>query len=466
MPDRLWPSPPLRRRAGNLHFAPPRAGLAPRRQLYWLYMDPAAAIWSHCLDVAALSDIGLRRANNQDSHRVVLAGNQEDFKQRGHLFVVADGMGAHAAGELASKIATDVISLDYRKQLDQSPPEALTSALLNANRQIHTRGQASPDFRGMGTTATTLVLLPVGALVAQVGDSRTYRVRANRVEQLTFDHSLVWEVRAASKLAEDEVPSYISKNIITRSLGPNPTVQVDLEGPMPLQAGDTFLLCSDGLSNQVKDDEIGMVLSCLPPAEAVQSLINLACLRGGPDNITAIVVRVLGPQTVRQNGDAARSAGATKVRPAHPLAWTLLGVAALASVGLLAVGQPIAALAGFLVAAAALGLILTQRYGGASETPADTRRFGRGPYVVCDCTVNADLLGRMAEIVRQLRQAAENEKWAVDWTAFDRLLAQAAAAAQAGNLSEAAAGHLRAITSLMTQLRQKRSDGSDSGIFL
>ena len=211
-------------------------------------MDQAAGIWSHCLEYAALSDIGLRRANNQDSYKVALAGDQADFQQRGHLFIVADGMGAHAAGELASKMATDVIPLDYRKLLDQSPAEAILSALVDANRQIHTRGQASPEFRGMGTTATTLLLLPAGALVAHVGDSRAYRLRGNRIEQLTFDHSLVWEMQASGQMPEGQVPAFIPKNIITRSLGPNPAVQVDLEGPYPVEAGDTFLLCSDGLS--------------------------------------------------------------------------------------------------------------------------------------------------------------------------------------------------------------------------
>ena len=233
-------------------------------------MDQSAGIWSHCLELAALSDIGLRRANNQDSYTVALAGDQADFQQRGHLFLVADGMGAHAAGELASKIAADVVSLCYRKLLDQSPAEAIVSALLDANHQIYTRGQASPEFRGMGTTACTLLLLPAGVLVAHVGDSRAYRLRGSRIEQLTFDHSLVWEMRASGQFPTGELPSYITRNIITRSLGPNPTVQVDLEGPDPVQAGDTFLLCSDGLSGQVRDDEIGMILE-LP-----------AACRGGP----------------------------------------------------------------------------------------------------------------------------------------------------------------------------------------
>ena len=141
-------------------------------------MGERGTVWSHCLEHAALSDVGLRRANNQDACGAILAGNQADFEQRGHMFLVADGMGAHAAGELASKMAVDVVSLVYRKRLDQSPPEAILSAILDANHQIHSRGQASPDFRGMGTTATTLLLLPVGALVAHVGDSRAYRSAA------------------------------------------------------------------------------------------------------------------------------------------------------------------------------------------------------------------------------------------------------------------------------------------------
>ena len=303
-------------------------------------MDQSAGIWSHCLDIAALSDIGVRRANNQDSYTVALAGSEEDFRQRGHLFMVADGMGGHAAGELASKMATDIVPLDYRKLLDQTPAEALLSAVLDANHQIHVRGQASPEFRGMGTTATILALLPSGALLAHVGDSRCYRVRGDRIEQLTFDHSFVWEMQAAGQMPEGGIPGFISKSSITRSLGPHPTEQVDLEGPHAVQAGDTFVLCSDGLSNQVKDDEIGLVLNCLPPAEAVHALIELACLRGGPDNITAVVVRVLGPQ-VPEAADAApaRRSRKSNARPVAPWLWTLLGVASLATLGLAALEQ-------------------------------------------------------------------------------------------------------------------------------
>ena len=268
-------------------------------------MNHDRSIWAHCLQHAAKSDVGLRRANNQDSLAVAPASSQDALEQRGHVFMVADGMGAHAAGELASQIAATAVPLAYQKLADRSPSEALLEAVSDANRQIHNRGQASPEFKGMGTTATVLVLLPQGAVLGHVGDSRAYRLRGNRLEQLTFDHSLVWEMRKAGQIPEEDVPGFISKNIITRSLGPNPAVQVDLEGPFPLAVGDTFLLCSDGLSGQVKDDEIGAILATLPPEEAVQTLVDLANLRGGPDNITVIVARVLGPQIAQ---DAAAGA--------------------------------------------------------------------------------------------------------------------------------------------------------------
>jgi protein phosphatase len=425
-------------------------------------MDASTSIWSECLDYAAQSNVGLRRPNNQDAYIVSLAGNQADFRERGHFFIVADGMGAHAAGELASKMAAEVVSLVYRKRLDQSPPEAILSAMLDANYQINSRGQASPDFRGMGTTATALVLLPSGAIVAHVGDSRAYRLRGTRIEQLTFDHSLVWEIRAAGQMP-DLLPEYIPKNIITRSLGPNRAVQIDLEGPHPLQIGDAFLLCSDGLSGQVTDDEIGMVLSCLPAAEAVQALVDLANLRGGPDNITVIVVRITGPQVVQEaTVEAPGSRQPSLVAAVHPLIWTVMGVAALATVGLLAMGYPLGALVGLVITAATAIVALARRGGGANHGgPNEPRRFGRGPYMACDCTPNAQLLARLTDIVEQLRQATAGENWPIDWTGFDGCLARAAAAAQAENLTEAARQYLRAMMVMMSQLRQIR--GANDG---
>jgi len=424
-------------------------------------------MWEHCLQHAALSDLGLRRANNQDAMKVVLAGSQEAYHKRGHLFMVADGMGAHAAGELASKLATDTVALSYPKLLGRSPPEALSTAVMEANAQIHRRGQDSPDFRGMGTTSTVLLLLPEGAVVAHVGDSRAYRLRDGRIEQLTFDHSLVWELRAAGQLPEGEGTDRVPKNVITRSLGPNAQVQVDLEGPFPIEPGDSFLLCSDGLSGQVEDEELGMILASMPPDEAVQVLVDLANLRGGPDNITVIVVRVTGP-LVAEGADpgSVPEPGAPAVRPVHPAIWTVLGVSALAGLGLAAMQRWVAALVGLGVAAISAVVALVQRYGrGEGSEGFGGRPLGRGPHAACPATPNAEFVDRLGEIVERLRTLAKQEDWQMDWSRLDRLTDQSAAAKSAGDYPAAVRQSCQAVRFMMEQLRRRHDAASDSSIF-
>ena len=145
----------------------------------------------------------------------------------------------------------------------------------------------------MGTTASSLALLSEGAVVAHVGDSRVYRLRKGVLEQLTFDHSLVWEVQASGQVHPDSaLGQALPKNVITRSLGPNSDVQIDIEGPFELRAGDRFLLCSDGLTGQVDDVEIATLLACLPEDLVVEVLVDLANLRGGPDNTTIVVTTI------------------------------------------------------------------------------------------------------------------------------------------------------------------------------
>jgi len=419
-------------------------------------MDPHASIWEHCLEPAGLSDIGLRRSNNQDSFVIVLASSQEKWEQRGHLFVVADGMGAHAAGELASKLATDIVPLTYGKLLDRDPAEALLAAVRDANAQIHNRGNANDDFRGMGTTASALALTPLGAVVGHVGDSRVYRLRGSRLEQLTFDHSLVWELRHAKHAPPDSAALFIPKNIITRSLGPNAQVQVDIEGPLPIETGDVFLLCSDGLSGQVKDDEIGRVLLTLAPQEAVRALVDLANLRGGPDNITVIVVKVLGPQVAKEKRSGPARVQRLRDRPPiHPAVWSILGVLALSAALLVTVGQPIPAAVALLGAIGAGLFALFQKFGGGPSHAAVHQRLGRGPYVVCDCTPDASFPTRLAEMDRQLRDAASNADWAIDWDAFCRHEESAATAMNRGDYLVAIREYCRAISCMMEQLRHQ-----------
>ena len=213
---------------------------------------------------------------------------------------------------------------------------------MDTNSEVHRKGQANLDFHNMGTTCSVLVLVPQGALVAHIGDSRVYRLRANHLEQLTFDHSLVWEMQASGQLDENsDLASALPKNVITRSLGPNANVKVDIEGPFPLEIGDTFLLCSDGLTGKVSDEEIGPILATTTPDEAAQILVDLANLRGGPDNITVVIARVTGPELTSQVASTEPiTLGRDKDQnhSVHPVLWLLLAACMLAAL-IMAVGS-------------------------------------------------------------------------------------------------------------------------------
>lgn len=252
-------------------------------------MDP-----SKLIDWAGLTHVGRHRTSNQDAYIAVPATDPIMFQKRGHLFLVADGMGAHAAGELASKMAVDVIPLSYQKYTKVDAHVALQLAIETANENVHNRGQENLDFAGMGTTATALVLLPETFFVAHVGDSRVYRIRPHAVEQLSRDHSLAQELVQRGQLRPDQVRSFGASNVIVRSIGPAPDVEVDIGGPAPLSPGDAFLLCSDGLTRHVTDAEIGWVVSRHDAQHACQILVEMANARGGMDNITVMVARYRG----------------------------------------------------------------------------------------------------------------------------------------------------------------------------
>ncbi len=419
------------------------------------------------LEQAALSDIGLRRGNNQDSFAVALAGDDTDWQRRGHLLMVADGMGAHAAGELASKMACESVPHTYRKSLDRSPADALRHAVSTANASIHDRGQANAEFQGMGTTCSALVLLPRHALVAHVGDSRVYRLRRGKLEQLTFDHSLVWEMMAAGQMPSGEVASFIPKNIITRSLGPHADVQVDLEGPFPLEAGDTFLLCSDGLSGQFKDEEIGALLVTLSPSEAVRVMVDVSNLRGGPDNITAIVARVLSVP-VEASGDSPTASVQPAAPGVHPAWWGAMAVCL--AVGLiLAMGRYyVAALVSVLLGAASAVAALIQ---GMSPPATDSHSgpegpLGSGPHATFDCAPNAASAATAAQLAAQLREATRSEHWTLDWGHFNSLGEQAQAALDRGDYSGAVRNYTLSISFMMNEIRRQaaKKDHRDSSV--
>ncbi len=424
------------------------------------------------LRCAAASDVGMRRANNQDSMAIALAESPERWARQGHLLVVADGMGAHAAGELASKLATDNIPHSYHKKADQSPGEAIAESLREANNTIHTKGENSVDFQGMGTTCSCLLLLPQGAMAAHVGDSRVYRLRSNRFEQLTFDHSLVWELAAAGQGRVEEVPAYVPKNVITRSLGPHPTVVVDLEGPFPLRAGDRFLLCSDGLTGPLSPELIGMVLSSLPLEEVPQSLIDLANLLGGPDNITTVVAEIVDPSKL---GEAAASdppetlgVGSTPRRSAaHPTVWVAMAISAVLAILMAAIDQTFPAiLAGLGFCISALLAWVQQRSqprSSSSDQPPMSRQ-GKAPYRSHESEPSAANIETLSDIVRQLEDMQGKRDWDFDWEPIHESRCQAEESATRGDYQAAVVAYCSTVRQLMEGLRnsppEKPSDSS------
>jgi PPM family protein phosphatase len=418
-----------------------------------------------------ISDVGMRRANNQDSFSVDIAESQQAWQTHGHLFVVADGMGAHAAGELASKLATDLIPHLYKKIQDQAPAEALLKAVTESNAEIFRRGQANIEFRNMGTTCSLLCMLPEGAVIAHVGDSRVYQLHGDKLFQLTFDHSLVWEMLAGGEVTDETARSgVIPKNVITRSLGPNAGVQIDIEGPFPIQKGDRFLLCSDGLSGQITDEEIGAILRTLEPKYAVQLFVDLSNLRGGPDNITAVVAEAVDPRIMTSGqGNLTVSRRGAKKQFSTALG-VVTAVCLLAGLTILVMIPDLWPLA---VVTCVLGLIalatgFAQVFWSSNEPASTERRYGNGPYRSYPAVAGLALFEHLAGTMKALREAAIERQWKIHWEPIDELFRTARAAADAGNFSLAVQNQSMVIIRLMEQIRRQRRGGepSDSAIDL
>ncbi len=411
----------------------------------------------------------MRRANNQDSLSVHLAESKQAWETHGHLFVVADGMGAHAAGELASKLATDLIPHLYNKIQGQAPAEALHKSVTESNAEIFRRGQANIEFRNMGTTCSLLCMLPEGAVVAHVGDSRVYQLHDDKLYQLTFDHSLVWEMQAAGEVTDETARSgVIPKNVITRSLGPNAAVQIDLEGPFPIQKGDRFLLCSDGLSGQITDEEIGAIMRTLEPKYAAQLFVDLSNLRGGPDNITAIVAEAVDAR-IMTSGQGNLSVNRRGAKKQFSAALGVVTAVCLLAALILANIPGLGALA---IVTCVLGLIalatgFAQVFWTSNEPASTEIRYGAGPHRSYPAVATRALFEHLAGTMKALREAAIERQWKIHWEPIDELFRTARAAADAGNFSLAVQNQAMVIIRLMEQIRrQRRGDPSDSAIDL
>ena len=250
----------------------------------------------HNEDTFTVADLTTMNASLQPEVRTHVAGS------RGTLFMVADGMGGAAAGEVASAMATEVVlaELDKRwRTSDDHDPEmfahALRVATEVANTKIHAYAQSHPENRGMGTTATIAGFLHDTLYVCQVGDSRAYLVRDGVCSQITKDQSLMQKLVEAGELTAEEAEVSERRNIILQALGPEPVVKVDLTSQQ-VRRGDVLVLCSDGLSGQVRAHEIAEVVRSTDDLVAVcKALIDRANEAGGPDNITVVAARFDGP---------------------------------------------------------------------------------------------------------------------------------------------------------------------------
>ncbi len=243
------------------------------------------------LDVAQLTDVGRKRPHNEDNMAYVIPKDPQVMARKGALFIVADGMGGHAAGEVASEIAVDTVSKVYYQDDSDDAAVSLLHAIKRANALIHQRAAENMMRSGMGTTCVAAVFRGGTAYVANVGDSRSYLVRRGVIKQVSQDHSWVEEQVRAGLLTREQARSHAQRNVITRCLGTQPDVEIDVFSER-LEEGDSMFLCSDGLSGLVSDEELGQIVDQYLPQESVYHLVERANENGGSDNITAVVVRV------------------------------------------------------------------------------------------------------------------------------------------------------------------------------
>lgn len=234
-----------------------------------------------------MTDPGMIRTENEDSIVTLPESG---------LAVLADGMGGHQAGEVASRLAVENIARHltdaYAVDRDQPLPTRISEAIRRANGLIHQTARTRPECAGMGSTVVTALFRNNTLTVGHVGDSRLYRLRSDRFEQLTEDHSVIQELVNRGLYTRDEARQSVGKNLVTRALGVDPEVQVDV-GSHTTEAGDVYLLCSDGLNDVVSDEDIVQVLAHQAGNlySAAFHLVALANQRGGPDNVSVILIR-------------------------------------------------------------------------------------------------------------------------------------------------------------------------------
>lgn len=238
--------------------------------------------------IAMKSDVGRVRSENQDF--AIVAADAETNK--GHLMIVADGMGGHKGGATASRIAANSIRDLYVSSEGEDVAAILRDAIEQANASIYRQAAENEDLEGMGTTTSVLLIRDDHAWTGHVGDSRIYRFRGGETEQMTDDHSLVATMVREGLLSAEEAETHPRRNVLQRSMGVSSDVDADVAGPIDLVPGDRFLLCSDGLHGLVNSGEMAEIIGDQDIEAAAEKFVDLALERGAPDNVTVIVAAV------------------------------------------------------------------------------------------------------------------------------------------------------------------------------
>jgi protein phosphatase len=255
------------------------------------------------IEYAGKTDIGPVRSENQDSFGKYPVGVMDLYEGKGQLFIVADGMGGHAGGKIASRMAVNIVSKVFFSNENLSTSESLNRAIEEANRRIFDESSSSDsNLAGMGTTCTVLVLKENSAVIGHVGDSRIYKIEQNKIEQLTEDHTQVNEMLKGGILSRREAQNYPLKTVLARALGTDKHVKVDMLSDILLKEGQSFIICSDGLG-KVNAEEILKIVDGNSAGSACEKLIKAAVEKGGTDNITALTIKIwhkknAGAQTV------------------------------------------------------------------------------------------------------------------------------------------------------------------------
>ena len=241
--------------------------------------------------MGASSHVGMVRSENQDHWAWWEPEDDEDLRGKGRVLVVCDGMGGHNGGIVASRTTVEAMLESFEHSATCNLKRLLSTAIDKGNASVRAKGQEDPALRNMGTTCVAIALRGPQVQIANIGDSRAYRIHDGEIEQATHDHTYLNDLIEIGLLTPEKAKNHPERNIITRCVGMGDVVQVDFI-TRPAECGDLFLLCSDGLYNHVEDDEIRDYVCAHAPDEAAQRLIDLANSRGGEDNITVGIVKV------------------------------------------------------------------------------------------------------------------------------------------------------------------------------